>query len=125
MRQQLVEQIVNYQKLIEATLEAIESIPDMGEIRFHLSTSRPGHIALDLPYNIDMFREFRKMLGRNWQMSSTRVDPSGYVATHYNHRETDVKLWVYLEPSLDGTSCKRIKTGTVTQETDVYKVVCE
>ncbi len=123
----IVQTIEDYSNLVGTTLRALESIPD-GYVDFHTATSKPGEIKLSLPYDIEILREFRRELGSQWQVDPARkyrhgrAHSGGYRGYYYLHSSLPVELTVYIDPTLDGSVCRRVQVGEVTEP--VYEIVC-
>lgn len=126
MKNQVIENVENYGKLIQQTVRALESIPEIEGMEFHENICRPGLIALDLPYDMKLFKQFRKLLGKNWKIEVGHNPNYCDKYLNYNYYNSDgVELKVYVDPEVAGSTCKRVQKGVEIVEKSIYEIVCE
>lgn len=92
---------------------------------------------VDIPYNLDFLRQFRRAMGRGWQpprYGLVKTDHESHVSFHveYVRPEYSIKgsrclnkfpILVSLDPRLEKSVCHMEKVGV--KEVPIWKIVCE
>lgn len=124
-KEDLMEIASRDKRYIDKGLNALDHIPD---VIFNKAQSvylgSLGDVGINLPYNLDLYREVRKdLLEAGWKVQSynpiTTYDTGKRVIRLHNNGHTAL---VWLDASLDNTTCKRIQIGEMA--IPVYKVRC-
>lgn len=125
-KEQLIDRMNELQSLIPDTIEAINTLPEM--VGLHLyATSQPGDLTISMPYDMAKYKEFRRLLGKNWKCVRHNFNDlvgAVYVCFYYRHNHL-IQLDVQLNVPFSGAiaTCKLEIDHTI--EKPVYKMVCK
>jgi len=109
------------------TAEIVEQLPD--GLPWDKMSGEPGGIHFNLPYDMGMLKEVRRMLGGDWGPSTEKDnvlydDSNGAMYRYYRHNEHKwLRLYIGLYPQKYGSKCRIEQVDEITKP--VFRTVCE
>jgi hypothetical protein len=120
-KQIAIENIQNRANLLltmAGKLEAMipDNLPNEAEI-----WATEHDLRINLPFSLCLFKQVRKLLGRNWKRHRSFSNDQGRKFIIYLAQDkTD--LTICLEPEHENATCQRLQVGT--KEIPIYRVTC-
>lgn len=106
--------------LLEMAQKIETMLPDLPEMVDVWATDR--NLRLDLPFNWNLFRQVRRLLGIEWKSKYRHGDDDGCQYFVYIHHEHKTELVLTMKPYHPGSTCQRKQVGV--KEVPVFEVVC-
>lgn len=119
-------------KSIQAALDLANKLPVCDFAQYYIAEEV---VAVHLPFNWKLYRQYRKLLGNDWKTGDTwtTTQHEDYISKHKNFipADSEAKSWLYadvylkicLDTNLVNSLCHIEQIGI--KEMPVYEVKCE
>lgn len=116
--------LLDYVRRSAQAKSLIESLPD--DLPGTLDIN-PWTMDIDLPYNMNLVRQLRRMLAPDWKPAGKRYTSIDQDTGMLFMRLTNGKdtLRITAHTSKDGSTCHLEQVGTKTIEQTIFKIVCD
>jgi hypothetical protein len=124
-QKKLIKRMNKLKELIPATIEAIDDLPDVGDLYTALD---PGELRIALGYRLNKYLSLRRILAKKWQYRSHRFNElNGNYYVYFRHKKFDeIKLSLELEFPKEfenNAVCRVIEVGHKTEV--IYGLECK
>jgi hypothetical protein len=128
-----IEQATQQIEAAQAALQLAKFIPDLSQLGFpveegYFGSSKDGIVCIHLPYNVECYRRFRRLLGKGWKADHwwfTQHQTDNNMVRNisiYRNGFTGAHIMVKLDPRLDKSICQVKQVGV--KEVPVMQIIC-